>query len=47
MPFVSPERAVQSDKYLQVMLLESALVGAEDYKFDNENKIWGCGVRKK
>ncbi len=37
---------VKSDKSPQVMSLESALVGAEDYKFENEN-IWRSGVRMK
>ncbi len=36
----------KSDKLPQVMSLESALVGAENDKFENK-KIWGCGVRKK
>ena len=46
---VSPEgAAVKSTKLPQVMSLESASVGAEDYKFEKlEKKIWVCRVRKK
>lgn len=37
---------MKSDKVPQVMSLESALVGVEDYKFENENNL-ACGIRKK
>lgn len=34
-PFAGPDRA----KVLQIMSLESVLVGAEDFKFENEKKL--------
>ncbi len=38
-PFVSPEGAVSSDKLPLVMSLESASVGAEDYKLEKEKNL--------
>lgn len=35
-----------SDKLPQVVSLESALVGVEDYKFENDNNL-AYGIRKK
>ncbi len=35
---------MKSDKLSQVMSLESASAGAEDYKFKNDKKSGGCGV---
>lgn len=35
----------RSIKLPQVMLPKSAMVGAEEYKFEKEIN-WGCGVRK-
>ena len=39
----SKSSCVKSGELPQVMSLESASIGPEDYKFE---KLWGCGVRK-
>lgn len=40
-PFGASEEAAQSDKSSQVMSLESASIGAKDYKFETEKIYFG------
>ncbi len=37
---------MKADKLPQVMSFESASAGAEDYKFENEKRIWRCGFNR-